>query len=62
MKAGAGVLAQRCLAERAVFPLLFSEQARQENDSTLSIINLSEHLNHLLTIRCQCPKATPQQP
>ena len=59
MKAGAGVLAQCCLAERTVFPLFFTKEARQENDSTLSIIKLAEHLNHLLAIRCQGPKATP---
>lgn len=48
MKAGAGVLARRCLAERAVFSLLFTEEPRQENDSPLSIMNLAEHLKHLL--------------
>lgn len=41
MKAGAGVLARRCLAERAVFSLLFTEEPRQENDSPLSIMNLA---------------------
>lgn len=61
MKAEAGVLARRWLAEQAVFPMLFTEEARQENDSTLSIINLAEHVNHLLAVRCQCPKATPRQ-
>lgn len=36
----------------AVFPLLFTKEACQENDSTLSIINLAEQLNHLLAARC----------
>lgn len=48
MKAGAGVLARPCLAERAVFSLLFTEEPCQENDSPLSIVNLAEHLKHLL--------------
>lgn len=48
MKAGAGVLARHCLAERAVFSLLFTEEPCQENDSPLSIVNLAEHLKHLL--------------
>lgn len=49
MKAGAGVLARHCLAKRAVFSLLFTEEPRQENDSPLSIMNLAERLRHLLT-------------